>query len=66
MEQPKELTKQELQMTVFSLQKQVSEQIGKFTNADVELMKLQQENEELKKQLEEYQKREIEEMNQGE
>lgn len=54
---PKQPTVDELQMTIFSLQKQHAELIGKFTNLDVDSMKIQQENTELKKELEEYRKK---------
>ncbi|WP_373894474.1 hypothetical protein [Virgibacillus sp. CBA3643] len=66
MEQPNETNAEELQMTIFSMQKQLSEYIGKVTNYDVQNIKLQQENAELKKQLEEYRGKEIEEMDSAE
>ena len=65
MEQFKPPTEEDLQMTIYSLQDQLSKQIGDYTNLDVKYMKLQQEHAELKKELEEYRKKEIEEMDKG-
>lgn len=68
MEQTKEKqpSKEQLQMTIYSLQNQLSRKIVEFTNLDIEYMKLQQEIQGLKKQLEEQQNQELEEMNQAE
>lgn len=63
MEQFKPPSEEDLQMTIMSLQQQLANQIGDYTNLNVQLMKVQKKNSELKKELEEYRKKEIEEMN---
>ena len=65
MEQFKPPSEEELQLTIMSLQQQLANQIGSYTNLNVQLMKTQQEKAELEKQLEEYRKKEIEEMDKG-
>lgn len=63
MEKFKPPSEEELQLTIMSLQQQLANQIGSNTNLNVQLMKTQQEKAELEKELEEYRKKEIEEMN---
>ena len=62
MNQFKPPSEEDLQMTIFSLQSQLSKQIGDYTSLDVKYMKLQQEKAELEKELEEYREKEISEM----
>lgn len=62
MEQFKPPSEEELQLTIMSLQQQLANQIGSYTNLNVRLMKTQQEKAELEKELEEYREKEISEM----
>lgn len=52
-EQTEQASREELQMTIYSLQQQLSDYIGKVTDRDVMNIKLTKENVELKKELEE-------------
>lgn len=53
---------EELQRTIYSLQAQLSDYIGKYTSENVERIRLQEENKELKEELEKYREKEIETM----
>ncbi len=65
-QQPNEqINNEDLQATIYSLQNQLSEYIGKVTDRDVINIKLQRKNAELEKELEEYRNKEIEEMDKG-
>ena len=62
-QQPNEqINNEDLQATIYSLQNQLSDYIGKVTDRDVINIKLQRKNAELEKELEEYRNKEIEEM----
>lgn len=65
MEQFKPPSEEDLQMTIISLQQQLANQVGAYTNLNVQLMKSQNKNAELEKELEEYRNKEIEEMDKG-
>ena len=65
MEQFKPPSEEDLQMTIISLQQQLANQIGAYTNLDVQRLKLQNKNAELEKELEEYRNKEIEDMDKG-
>ena len=57
-----QLNLEEYQATIYSLQNQLSDYIGKVTDRDVVNIKLQKKNAELTKELEEYRNKELEEM----
>lgn len=58
-------TPDQLQKTISSLQLQLSDYIGKYTDIHVKYMESKQKNKELEQELEEYREKEIEEMDEG-